>query len=117
MTSNDTWATTDTLRHRIAFGYKLTEAIDKDVSTSLSVTDSEESIRDGSLFLLLEARVGENVDFTVFDDHARELLAAALHERAGTGQQEHQTSIQRNGLCALLALTLSAIGYISASAL
>ncbi len=117
MISEDTWATSDTLRHLIAFGYKLTEAIDKDIANSLSVTDTEESIREGSVFLLLEARVGENVDFSVFDDHARELIAAALHERAGTGQQERQTSIQRDGLCALLALTLSAIGYITSSAI
>lgn len=113
MTSTDDWATPDVIRHLIAFGYKLTEAIDNDSASSLNVSEAETGIRQGNVFPLLEARIGDLVDLSMFDEKSRMRLTAALRERAGAEQNEHQYNVRHNGLCTLLALTFSAIGYAS----
>ncbi|MGI8485882.1 MAG: hypothetical protein ACR2OU_16685 [Thermomicrobiales bacterium] len=113
MTSTDDWATPDVVRHLIAFGYKLTEAIDNDSASSLKVSETEVGIRQDNIFPLLEARVGDLIDLSMFDEKARMRLSTALRERAGIDQNEHQYNVDHNGLCTLLALTFSAIGYVN----
>lgn len=114
MTSKEPWATPDALSHLIAFGYKLTEALDDEQSPRIQVTEAEQSLREGTVFPLLDERIGRSVDLTIFDQHARQTLTAALVDRAGADQDERQYNIDRNGVCTLLALTFSAIGYVNA---
>lgn len=113
MISTDDWATPDVVRHLIAFGYKLTEAIDNDSANSLNASEAETGIRDSNVFPLLEARIGDLVDLSMFDEKSRMRLTDALRERAGAQQDEHQYNVHHNGLCTMLALTFSAIGYAS----
>lgn len=108
------WDNKETLSYLISFGYQMAGALDAGKFGSISYQEAKDHIDNGTIFSLLQERIGDVVDLSLWTlGGSQEKLLAALQDRSAVGRDRRYYSVENDGLCLLSAYAFSAINYIT----
>jgi len=90
-------------------GFYLNGAAGSGRYDDISIADMKQAIRAGTVFDVLERRLGHDVDLSILDNDDRAELLREWRGLADDVDEDRKLCVERNGLCLLVAYLLEGI--------